>query len=117
MSGVRIVAVMEDEDGETAFAHGHVEPALMVLSAVACHMQMVGADEAMRVLVGGPSRWDPAKKDWRRSPEEQVEHANAVLASVRHVWLRQDPDNDEAMLPSTEGEDGAEAWTTVALPW
>ena len=110
----RIVEVMEDEDGEVGWAPGHINPALMTLSLVVERMQNVGAEEAMSMLIGGESRYSD---DHRWTHGDQEEKANTIIASVRHVWLVQDPDNEEMMHDAKEGDPGAEPFTRVDIPW
>lgn len=112
---VTLVEVMEDEDGEVGWAQGHIEPALMTLSAVANRMQLCGAEEAMGMFVGGPTRYVDGVVEW--SHDQQVKRANDMLASVRHVWLVEDKDNEEMMHNANEGDPGAEPYTRIDLPW
>lgn len=117
MPDIGLVEVHESEDDDVGWATGHVEPALMVLSLVAERMSNVGADEAMTTLLGGPVMYADVDGNPRRTFTDQMQRAASILASVRHVWLVQDPDNDELMHEADESAEGASPFTRVEIPW
>lgn len=111
---VRLVEVIENEDGDVGWATGHVEPTLMVLSAVAERMVNVDADDALRTLIGRPVTYTTdAIRRW--TFDEAMEHAARMLASVEHLWMIPDGENEEIMHTVGEGTPGAEAWTKVRI--
>lgn len=102
--------VLSNEDGDTWWAKGHVSAPAMVLGAVLEQTVCLGPEEAAELLTdySGP-RTQPL-------PEvDQRGHADALVGKVRHVWMVQDPDNEERMLEVTRDVDGAEAWTRLTL--
>ncbi len=94
----------ENEDGGTFWIEGHIDPALAVLAVVVTTMVDVGAHEALSMLFGDV-----------RDPIDQRTQANGVLRSVRHVWMKPDPKNDENMLPARADEPGAQAWSRLTV--
>lgn len=113
-SGPALPEALGDEDGEHWWMQGHVAPATAVLAVV--FEQMLNVDEyaAMEVLVGGPDRSPRgARPGW--SPADQQDNADRLVRRVKHIWVKDDPDNDERWLPAEPGEDGAEPWTEVSL--
>lgn len=110
---LRLVEVIENEDGDFGWALGHVEPTLMVLSAVAERMVNVGAHEALETLIGQEVRYTNDLRRW--TIDEAMTHATRMLASVEHLWMIPDGENEEIMHRVGEGTPGAEAWTRVSM--
>jgi len=103
---VTLPEALSNEDGEVYWLEGHHSPAAAVLATIVTAMVDVDVDEAVQLLVGGQNR---APGDYER----QRTHVRELLNSTRHVWLKDDPDNDENMLAAVEGEFGAVAYTRV----
>lgn len=110
-----VVEVIESEEGDYAWAKGHVDPAVMALSAVVNRMHLMGADEAFTLTVGRDTNYRPDVGVDAWTLDDQRAVANAMLTSVVHIWLRQDADNDELMHRAQPNEDGAEKWTRITL--
>ena len=116
-----IPEALSNEDGDAYWVDGHVDPALAVLAVVLQAMVDVGAEHAEHALVNGPYRRSFTVSEPVASPPaawsftDQVEHANQLVRSVRHVWLRPDPDWEENMLPATGNEPDAHPFTLVPL--
>lgn len=102
----------ESEDGGVYWIDGHVDPALALLSVVLTTMVDVGADEAMDALVA-PNHFYAA--DGFNRYQQQLERANESLNNVRHIWLKEDPNNEELMLPTTAHDPDARPFTTLDL--
>lgn len=101
------------EDGETWWVVGHVDATSMVLAAVFEQMVNVGAQEASDLLIGGAPRY--TNDDNRRTLDDIDRDVAALFDAVCHVWLVQDPDDDDAMHSAASGDVGAEAWTRLDL--
>lgn len=112
-----IPRVVGTEDGEHWWAQGHVEPALMVLAAVVSEAAGCGPEEPYELLVGGTERFDLETGDQVRVTYwEHEAHADLLLGEVSHVWLVEDPDNEEITHEAAEGDEGAQPWTVLARP-
>lgn len=106
-----IPEALGEEDGERWFVLGHIEPALMVLAVMLELATSCGAEEMFEGLTG-------QRPGYRYTPgvyAAMQQHAESLLGSVRHVWFKPDPDDDddEKMVQAVEGEPGAEPWTEL----
>lgn len=108
-----IPEALSDEDGETWFLQGHVEPSMAVLAVVFEQMVNYGPQEAYDLLTGGAANYRDTEER-RRTQADQQHDADGLVECVTHVWMRPDPTNEEIMLRCVEGDDGAEAWTVVS---
>lgn len=106
-SAVRLPEVLEDEDGMTFFAQGHVEPIPFLLAIgvdLGCN---VGPEEMLDFLTrfatddrGVPQRW-------------RVPAIDELVPKVEHLWYRHDrlPEDDEHMAPCAANAEGALPFT------
>ena len=108
-----------DEDGEHYWLPGHIDPTLMVLSAVVEQMIDVGPHEAMQLLVGGPISRDMTvvsdRPVWAWSYDDQRRRARELVESVEHVWMVEHPDDADRMIPCGPNHPGAQPFTHLGL--
>lgn len=97
MSQHLLPEILADEDCEVFWALGHVHPMLFLLAVLPELGSVHGDAEAMRAVFG--------KHDWGTN-----EFA-ATAESVRYVWLVEDPENEENMLPATRETPEAREYT------
>jgi hypothetical protein len=102
-----IPEALSEEDGETYFWQGHIDPPLAVLSLIVERALNWDADEAIATLFGArrgaPDPWSAA-----------VAHASELVRSVEHYFAREVPGRDTGEL--CEADDiGAEPWTMLRL--
>jgi hypothetical protein len=108
-----IPEVLQSEDGDTYWAQGHIDPMAMVLGIVVFEMACNDGEHALEFLIERPCRYTSDKPHWTERDARKA--AGNALEMVRHVWMRQDPDDEEIAHPAKEGDAGAEPWTRVSL--
>lgn len=109
---IKIPTCWEHEDGFVYYVEGHVSPEMAVLSAITSTMIMVGAPEAMQMLVGGPVTGVNGD-GWLVS--DQFDMADDAVNSTAHIWMRPLPFDDENMYVCDAADEGASPWTIVRL--
>lgn len=114
--------VVEDDLGGRWWAEGHVAPEAMVLAVVLQTVVDVGPTEAIEVLAGEqtiPVTTAEAAMtratSWAEKERSCREAAAGLLAEVRHQWMIHD-DSAEVLRLCDPTDEGAEPWTTVAIP-
>jgi hypothetical protein len=101
--------VSVDEDGETYWGSGHVEPHRFVLAAVATHLLDVGAEETCDLLFGADLLMA------RASYQKSLVNVAALVAQVEHLW-HFDLD-DELWHPCTPSHPDALPVTRLDICW
>lgn len=82
---------------------GHVPPAAAVLAVVVAEVVNHGPDRAAGFLIG----------EAPRTMDERLDHADALLGQVHHVWRKPDPSNEEDLVACSEEDPLAGPWTEV----
>jgi hypothetical protein len=97
--------VCGDEDGEGYSAEGHVDPVTFTFAVIFDLAENVGDAEAFDIL-------DYKQNGYR---ENLAASLAEFVTGVNHVWMRPDPDHEDAWLGCEPTDEGALPWTTVTL--
>lgn len=113
----QMINVGADEAADLLLGHS-VRPRAVELFEVA-------AGELAPMIEAGRTPLEIAERLWQvgllghasnvrpYTPDEFDTQGSALLASIRHIWTRIDPDNDEQMVICEQHDPSAQPWTRV----
>lgn len=110
-TAVALPFVWQNEDGETFWAVGHVEPAEFLLGLIAEHLLLVGSEETVEVLFGCDLLLA------RAGHSEARLHMGDLLAGVSHGWIDRDEAEREIAQHVTASHPAAMAVTWLDVRW
>lgn len=87
----------QDEDGESYWCDGHIEPHRMVLAAVAEHLLCTGSEETVELMFGVDLLMAHAGSTLAR------DHLAGLIAGVEHLWFVGDDDQRRLVTASHDG--------------
>lgn len=102
MTSARIPEATSLGDGRW-WIEDHVDPAAAVLAVVVAEMVYNGPARAGAFLLG----------EAPRTSSERFDHADDLVARVRHVWKKPDPTDEERLLSCSEDDPAGRPWTEV----
>lgn len=110
-TNIALPFVWQNEDGETFWAEGHVDPAEFLLGLIAEHLLAVGCEETVEVLFGVDLLLA------RAGYAEAKLHMADLLAGVHHGWIDRDEAEREIAQHVTASHPAAMAVTWLDVRW